>query len=296
MKIASVITILCISLVSAHAEPEQYHFYKKKIDHLENSIIQDFSIDIPKNKQEMTLQEKSHLATQIEVKYGIQTKLFYKIEEEFDKIEKHLNSDLLNGSIDQKEADKLKNSMQYAKRIILHSRKAEINEIYSQFKSSLNPKPRLTDVYNNIHKLKEGNLCKFEKIFLDDEQRQLSFVIKQKDETGRWLSSEFAITDDEVSNGQLITRVNKAHQYGAFHLFTTSYVDNNDDLSEAHDFNIMQDETGTLKSAKFGHQTEKPLFTLFGYKFGSEKIFKSFNCLKGIKGPSPASVKNETTP
>lgn len=295
MKKIITATLLTISICS-FSSTDNFSSLKEKIDHLENSIIQDFSIDLPKNKKGLTAQEQVKLANQVEVKYGIQRTLFFKIEEEFFQLNRKLKSHVKQGLLSLEEAEKLKTSIDYANRIILKSRKAEINQIYSEFMSKLSHRPKLDDIYTKLAAMDVKN-CSFENLNLSHDSSILSFNIKQKNKFGNWTSSHYQITEQDIQAGHLTSRLDKQNSFIPFQNIITNYwnADKANSGKGHQKFTLLQDEHGNIKEAKFNQETEEPLISFLGFSIGTQKVKKFFECenMKKFFGPSPASVKND---
>jgi hypothetical protein len=288
------IATLFMTSQTVFATPENFTQLKTVIDQLENSIIQDFSIDYPKDRDNLSIKAHAKLAKQIEVKYGIQKSLFYKLEEEFFNIDSSLTTKVEKGNLTLKEAEKLKTSIEYAKRIILRSRKSEINQIYTEFMDGLNHTPKLNDIYVKLNEMEIKN-CSLTNLILNTQKGVLSFSIKQKNKFGNWFSSQFKITNEDIQSGHLTSRLDGQDKFSPFQNIVTQYWNLKAPDSGHQKFTLLQDENGNIKQAKFNQESHEPLVSFLGLSFGTQKINKDFECDNSqikVNGPSPASAKN----
>jgi hypothetical protein len=292
MKKLLIATLFTISQ-TVLATPEHFTQLKSVIDQLENSIIQEFSIDYPKDRENLTAKAHAKLATQIETKYGMQKTLFFMLEEKLYNIHTSLSAKVEKGKLSKAEAEKLETSIEYAKRIILKSRKAEINQIYNDFMAGLSHTPKLNDIYAKLNEMKVKN-CSLSNLILDSKKGILSFDIKKKNKFGNWTSSKFNITNEDIHSGHLTSRLDNNDQFNPFQNIVTQYWNLHTPNSGHQKFTLLQDENGNIQTAEFNQESKEPLVSFLGMNFGSQKVTKEFECesLNKRSGPTPASVKN----
>ena len=60
------ITIFFMSFSTVNANSKAFFQLKKQVDKLENTIIQDFSLELPKNMQQISLTAQAKLAKRLE--------------------------------------------------------------------------------------------------------------------------------------------------------------------------------------------------------------------------------------
>jgi hypothetical protein len=285
--------IFTLKSVCAICSEANYLDIKHKIDKLENTIIQDFSIDYPNIKESMTPKDYAAVASQVEVKFGMQKTLFYKLEAEFYKIKYSIDQKQADKLITADEASRLKNSVDYATRIILTSRRSEINQIYTEFKSSLVHRPELSEIFQNLVKFDVKN-CSLSKLKLNQKDGLLSFTIEKKNKFGKLSSSSFVITDQEIKTGQVTSRLDNYNKFNPFRNMITQYWTNDEIDHKSQSFSILQDENGIVRTANFYQESKIPFIDFMGIKLGEQNIKKNFDCIshKMIQGTSPASVSD----
>ena len=88
-------------------ETAKYKELKSKISHLEDSVIQDFNVVIPKGEEHKYSQDLSDAAKKLEVKYELQKKLLYKIEEKYFHLNNELDQAIVKKVLSEEEAIKL---------------------------------------------------------------------------------------------------------------------------------------------------------------------------------------------
>lgn len=289
MKIKILIPILLITQ-SALATSDQCNQMKQKIDDLENTIIQEFSIDFPSDRKNIDTKSYARLASQIEVKYGLQRMLFHKLEQEFFKLNSSLTPHLHNGKITEEEANKLKTSIEYANRIILRSRRAEINEMYTAFKESLTHTPKLSDIHSKLSHLDAKN-CSFNNLTLDEQNGILSFQVQKKNKFGSYTTSNFEVTNQNIKLGQVTSKLDNLNKVNPFYNIITKFWNTATFKNSSQDFTLIQDENGNISEASFVQEFEEPLISFLGLEFGTQKIKKNFDCVSKTvrQGPTPAS-------
>ncbi len=290
MKLNKKQFILCVfisfnSFVSSHT----YKDYKSKIDRLENSIIQDFSIEVP-HGEKINTENQMKFATQMEVKYGIQQKLFAKIDYELSVLESEVLQSLQRGELTKEESEKLKNSVNYAQRIILKSRVNEINLTYQEFRKMLTHTPELQDIYESFSVGKINN-CSLHNLTMNSKGDSLSFDIQHTNKFGGEEVSSFTITQNDLTSGYLTSRLDAYNRYNPYHSIITRYSNYLPQGVGTQSFTYKQDENGKITEANFLQEKDEPLFSVFGMSFGKQSIRKYFDCkkAKAFFGPSPAS-------
>ena len=292
MKTLYIITF-CLWSTQLLATPEFYQELKSKIDKLENSIIHDFNIDSPDSMENLTIKQQVDLAKKIDVEYGLQTTLFFKIEEQLLELNHKLDNSLASGNLTMRETDKLKTSIEYANRIILKTRKREITEIYNKLMAGISRPPRLETIYENLTNLQTGS-CQVENLNFNKELGLLEFSVKRKNNFGNWITSDFSLKNQDISKGKLTTRLDRYHDASPFKNVITSYWNSGRTDNDSQNFTLLQDETGKIQHAEFRQESEIPLVSFLGFDFGSQKVKKYFNCKsdKEFNARIPASVRN----
>lgn len=271
---------------------EKFEEYKSKISHLENSVIQEFSIDLPDKSHGRFTESYSKAATELEVKFEIQRKLFYKIEKQFLDMSLAIEKDMLKKQLTSKEAEKLKTNIEFASRIIMRSRKGEIQEMYSDLKKALTHNPRLVEVYEQLNEMKFNN-CSLENLKFNEKYSSLSFDIKQKNKFGSWTTSNFYLTNNDVDSGRLISKPMVASAALPFQKFVTEFWTNDGTQNGQQKFTLHLDPEGEITKADFRQEYEEPLIEVFGFKIGKQSIRKAFGCNKAMEGVrAPASIEN----
>lgn len=284
-----------IFLVTSHfvyGADDSYHFFKDKINTLENSIIRDFEFQMPQESEsgQPDLKQYQKAVTQIEIQYREQLSIFEKLENEFKSINQTLALKLNEGLLSESEVDRLKNSIEYANRIILRSRRDEIAKIYLKLKSKLSHIPKLKDIHKKILKLKQNNKCVLSNIFLDSKKGLLSFDVSSKSaKAGE--SINFMITQGDVSQGNItsdILRTENAETLKMITQFTSSYPT----AKGTYSFTLTENQLGDISSAAFHQQNIKaPWVNLFGLELGSHFKNRDFWCQEEVElGPRPAST------
>ncbi len=287
-----------MSFSTVNANSKAFFQLKKQVDKLENTIIQDFSLELPKNMQQISLTAQAKLAKRLEIKYRLQTKLFYKLEGELTKIDQRLFQQTNEGKLTFDEAEKIKTRIDYANRIILKSRKAEISSIYSRLKSQLIKKPKLKDIYSKLLEF-QIKTCSINNIIYNKAKQILSFEVKQKNNFGGWNHSEFSIHEKQLTKGQLLTKLDHSanSKETQENSFETHYWQNDAFNNGSQGFTLVQSlKDGSIKEAKFFDKYREPLISFMELHFGSQKIEKNFECQKAKtsattkEGPKPASL------
>ena len=153
--------LLTLGSTTGYSSPKNYKLLKDKIDEYENSVIKDFSFAVPENYQQ-NLKEQMKLGILLEEKFTEQKKLFYNAEEGLFKLEDSLEQRIKDGKLTQTEADNLITSVEYARRIILYTRKTEVHSQYSKIREQLIVTPDLENLYK---KFQESELTKYKSIY-----------------------------------------------------------------------------------------------------------------------------------
>ena len=269
--------IICFILVSFHfcawCKSQEFDHLKKEINHLESSIIQDFSLELEKKIEDMDIHEHAELGQKIKAKYAIQKNLFSTIENALSELKLRIAHLTSKDKITLKESEDLFNAIEYSKRIILRSRKAEINSLYTKFVSRLKYKPNLSEIYNQIE-LVNSPSCPIANLNMDNNK--IIFDVKHKNKFGNWLTSPYTLNINDLESGKLSMSV--AHNSGSlpFHQFITYYSNklNGNDSS----FTITQNAQGDIDGAKFHLQKKVPLVTFLGFEFGEQTVTQDFDC------------------
>ena len=106
----------------AFASKENFQQIKQQVDELENSVIQEFSFAIPKSYGGHFDSEKQiQLGAELEEKFSSQKHIFFIAEEGLYNIERSLPNKVKTGELSEVEAQRLLTSVEYARRIIIHT-------------------------------------------------------------------------------------------------------------------------------------------------------------------------------
>lgn len=280
--------LIIIQVKNIFAEEWLYKDIKNKISSLENSIIQDFNIDLPPEESNRYGADYSRAATQLAVKYEIQKKLFYKIEYNFFQLAQSIDEHLSKNELNYTEAEKLRTNIEYATRIIMKSRMSEIHEIYLDLRSSLTHGPKLKEVYSQIKKMNLNN-CVLETIDLNEKDQILSFGIKTKNKFGSWTQSDFTITQKDISAGRLLSMPDFSHTSFPYNRFITNYWTSQNSKDEKK-FSLHLDHFGSIVAAEFADKKEEPLIKIMGINLGSQIVDKKIDCHDSLR--RPANTKN----
>ena len=267
-----------------HADSSIYEKYKAQINHLENSAIQEFSIDLPKDAHDQFTKHYSKAATQLEVRFQIHKKLFYKIEEKLLKLSQEVRNAHKQKLLSISEYESLNNSISYANRIIIRPRKTEIQNIYATLKDALSHSPKLDVLYHQLSDLKFKD-CSLENIKFNEKYSNLSFNIKRKNNFGGWLSSTFVLTGLDVKDGRIISTPSSFSMLSPNKSFQTSFWGNqrNKDLQN---FTLHLNNDGKITQAFFRDERVEPLVEFMGIKFGSQNVTKLYDCNPINRAPS----------
>lgn len=269
--------IICFILISFHfcalCKSEEFLQLKSEINHLESSIIQDFSLDLEKKIEDMDIHEHAKLGQKIKAKYAIQKNLFATIHNALTELKHRVNHLLSKNKITSKESENLHNAIEYSQRIILRSRKQEINSLYTRFVSKLKYKPNLEEIYSQIE-LINSPTCPIAN--LNKTQDKIIFNVKQKNKFGNWLTSPYTVRSNDLESGKLSMSV--AHNSNAlpFHQFVTYYNHKNDRTQSS--FTITQNAHGDIDVARFHLEKKIPLLTFLGFEFGEQTVTQDFEC------------------
>lgn len=269
---------LCLSKL-CFCNDEIYKEIKKRITKLENSIIQDYTCDLPSKGVELTQKEQVRLVNKVKTRYNIQRALFYNIEEELLEIGNKINQNLKSKTLSQVQFNELQNGIDYANRIILQPRKQEIDALYLQFLGRIKHKPALSDVLNKLHQI-NGEQCEVANINYNQEEGYLSFQIKQNNSFGNVMSTPFVITNDDIDNGLLKSQLENRQKFNPFHTIVTNYSKVRALENQKSSFVFHQDEFGKVKAANFLLEKDIPLVRILGIEFGKQKITQKFDCGK----------------
>jgi len=275
MKYIILTFVLTIPFI-VFADPKSYKEIKNKVDKLENAIIQDFDLKkTPKVKDKYSLMKHTEAIKEVEAQYGIQKNLLSKIEMAFFNLSKEIILKNQAGNLTNSELDKLKNSIEYANRIILTSRKKELDQIYNDLISNLDYTPSLKELFQKLDH-SDYNNCEISNLSLNSDRNEITFVINHKTKEGEISSSHFNITEDDINKGQLSSTIRPLSNSNGLHEVITQFSDPKNGLNQ---FSLNQNKFGKIKSAYF-HQEKikKPLVSFLGFKLGGGLESTTFRC------------------
>lgn len=285
-------TLLIFSLflqLGANASEDNYRSIKASIDHFENSVIRDFRFSIPKGyaqKFETSLQIS--LSQDLEEAFKDQIKTFQKAETALFELGRSLNNKVEAGEITPKESDKLMTNVEYARRIILHTRKEEVINQYAEYKKELSIKPTIQHLFNKISQTRLPGSCKIQDVHL--EGNFLSFEVLGLDQEGRELAQNYVISKTDVDLGSLTTKALDKDGLSQGHKSILSFRSTETDLSMKR-FSLFENKEGEFYHAEFVHEDIKePLFNVFGVNFFEQESSKEIFC--NLTGTSPASIED----
>lgn len=276
MKHALLLLLFGNSLLvfSANNHTKLYLEIANEIDLLENSLIQDFSIDLPRNTEERKTIDYIKAANQLKVKYELQRKLFFKVEDHLFKLELKVG----DGNLEPEEIQKLKAKIEYAARIILRSRKNEIHEIYNELKNALSHIPKLKDIFEQIKQFHSQN-CLIENIDYRPDVSELQFDVKAKNKFGSWTEVHYIISDLARKSKRLMSRPDLNKYNLPYQSFVTEYWSAaNDEGQIEKSFSLQLDNNGLITNTEFTHNTKEPLIQILGFEIGSQDIRKNLKC------------------
>lgn len=284
-------TLLIFSMflqLSVTASEDNYRSLKANIDHLENSVISDFRFTIPKDyvkKFETNLQIS--LSQELEEAFEEQVKLFQNAESKLFELGRSLEDKVQKGELTTKEADKLMTNVEYARRIILHTRKEEVINKYANYKEKLSVKPTIQHLFNKITHARLPGSCKIQDVHL--EGNFLSFEVQGFNKSGEQLAHNYLISKTDVDLGSLTTKNLDKDSFSEGHKSILSFKSTERDLSLKR-FNLFENKDGEFYHAEFVHEDIKePMFNVFGVSFFEKKSSEKIFC--NLSGTSPASLE-----
>ena len=282
---------LIILLLSGNtfASKNQFESIKSKIDFLENSVIADFRFNIPedyKEKFESTLQIS--LSEKLENAFREQQLIFENAETKLFRIGKSLREKVENGSITPEESRRLMTNIEYARRIILKSRKSEVIEKYTEYKNQLRVKPTIAHLFRKITKVRLPGSCKVQDAHL--EGNFLTFEVLGIDKDGSKITQKYTISKTDVELGSLTTRASSLPSNSGNHKSVLSFKSTQTDLS-LKKFSLFENGEGEFYHAEFIHEDiTEPLFSVWGMDLGEKKVSQKIYC--NHRGIKPASIED----
>lgn len=285
-------TIFLLSVIllqsMAIASLEHYKSTKSEIDRLESSVIANFNFVIPQGyveKFETSLQ--STLTEELEMAWSKQVKLFEVAESKLYKIGKSLDQEVQAGKLTEAESKKLMTYVEYARRIIIESRKKEVIQQYSEFKEQLLVKPTIQHLFSKITNVKLPGSCKIQDVHLDGNF--LTFEVLGVGKKGEELTHNYAISKTDVDLGSLTTSSTHEIALADDHKSILSFRVTENDLS-LKKFNLFENKEGEFYHAEFIHEDIKsPMFTVLGLNIGEKKKSEEIFC--NLYGTKPASLE-----
>jgi hypothetical protein len=285
---------LCLSLVLLSspclAGDNSYEEIKSKIDVFENSVIKDFYFSIPADFSESyNAQQTIKLGRELDSAFKEQENIFYAAEDGLFKIETSLKIRVKSGEISSEESDKLLTSVEYARRIILHSRKIEVVQNYHQMRDKLIIKPSISVVYQKILNAKLPGNCKITNPQIDKKNKIIAFNIQGFDKEGNLQNQNFTLSQSDVQQGNLNSRYDNKTNIEQEEKVILSFSTIEKDRSTKR-FCLFENSDGEFYHAEFSHENiETPWFSIFGLGIGSESTNKKILCTQ--QGPKPASIE-----
>lgn len=285
---------LCVSLIllsaSSFATGNSYDELKGKIDTFENSVIKDFYFSIPADFSEnYNAQQTIKLGRELDSAFKVQENIFYAAEDGLFKIETSLKIRVKSGEISSEESDKLLTSVEYARRIILHSRKLEVVQSYHQMRDKLIIKPSISSVYEKIVNAKLPGNCKIKNPQIDKNNNIIAFDIQGFDKEGKLQSQNFTLSQSDVQQGNLNSRYDNKSNIEEEEKVILTFSTIEKDRSTKR-FCLFENSDGEFFHAEFSHENIKtPWFSIFGLGIGSESNNKKILCTQ--QGPKPASIE-----
>lgn len=283
--------LLVLTSGTVYSSAEHFKYLKEKVNQFENSVIQDFSFAVPEGI-EHDEKKKMRLGIKLEEKFTEQKKLFYKAEEGLFRIEDSLEEKVEKGLLTKKEANDLLTSVEYARRIILYTRKSEVHEQYSKIKDKLITTPDLDRLYQKISKIELPGSCKIKNPEYLADQGVLRFKIEGQDQNGELQSSIYEISQIELDQGLLTTRFERGEHMGNRDKMILRFNKMNPDQS-VQSFSLFENTKGEFYHAEFFHDDITTHFiNIFGLiKIGASTFDKEIRCFKD--GPKPASLDSK---
>lgn len=272
----------------AFASSENYKALKRTVNQLESSVITKFNFSIPKgyaDKFETTLQ--SSLSKKLESALNEQVKLFDNAESELYKIGISLEQRVKNNEISEEESKKLMTNVEYARRIILESRKQEVIEKYTDFKSKLLIKPTIQHLFHKITNVNLPGSCKIQDAHL--EGNFLTFEVLGLAQDGQELTHNYVVSKTDAELGSLSTSSTHDTALAENHKSILSFKVTQNDLSLKR-FNLFENKEGEFYHAEFIHEgIKEPMFEFLGLSIGENKKSEKIFC--NLLGTKPASLE-----
>lgn len=270
------------------ASEDNYRSIKGDIDNYEDSVIRDFKFSIPKDyvkKFDSNLQISLNL--ELEEAFNNQIKLFQNAETGLFKIGQSLQVKVQNSELTEKEQDKLMTNVEYARRIILHTRKQEVYNQYAEYKKQLSVKPTIEHLFNKISKARLPGSCKIQDVHL--EGNFLSFEISGLNPDGVKLAKNYVISKTDVDLGSLTTKPDARGGLNVGHKSILSFRSTENDLS-LKQFQLFENQDGEFYHAEFIHEDIKePWINFLGISIGETTTSEEIFC--NLAGTSPASIE-----
>ena len=274
----NLILIALIFSTQTYAASSEYLAFKDHIDKLENSLIQNFDVEIPHSNSAIPFEAYQKALTKIEGQYTQQIKLFENVGFELDELRLALASEFKSGHIDKNERERLVNSIDYAKRIILQSRKEEIQRIYFSLKSKLSHIPKLERLHQQLAKASKDD-CPIKNLFFDKLKGVLSFDVWAKSVDGiasQKKSMNFILTQGDISQGSINSEVRKK---GLREEYVTQFQSRFPSSDGIFAFTLKQDNNGQLTHVAFQQMEAKtPWVEIMGLSFGEDTENRSCSC------------------
>lgn len=254
MKKLWTVVIFVVSSQS-FAASEEYRKLKIQIDDLENSLIENFDVDMP-DPDNTSKAEFARAMGQINSQYKKQRDLFYRVESNLVDLKAELAKKNSAFQLMPGEKDKLINSIDYANRIILSSRKAEVERIYHGFKTKLSHIPKLEEIHGKLAKASQDD-CPIKNLFFDKFKGVLSFAVAEMN---------FVLTQGDVSQGSINSEVRERGE------FVTQFQSRFPSSKGTYSFTLTEDDQGHVTAASFHQLDAKTHWVEFmGYGFGEQK-------------------------
>lgn len=283
--------LLSLTTQSAMSTSRHYDSLKNQIDDFENSVIKDFVFKVP---EDIFKDQKKRmlLGIQLEEEFNHQKQLFYKAEQGLFEIEDSLDDKVESGSLTQDEANTLLTNVEYARRIILYTRKTEVHARYFDARKKLTISPNVEKLYQKISSLDLPGNCQIKNTQFNPENQLLSFEISGTDAEGEILTNKYEISQSEIDRGLLTTRFDKNDHFGIRDKMILRFNKTNEDESVSS-FSLFKNIHGEYYHAEFFHDyIKKPFLNIFGLiKLGSNTVDKEIRCSK--LGPKPAGLESK---
>jgi len=240
--------LIGLSSTTAQTSEENFKNLKSKVDEYENSVIKDFSFAIPDNIHK-DQKKQMKLGIQLEEEFYKQKKLFYTAEEGLFNIEDSLDEKVRTGELSQDESNRLVSSVEYARRIILYTRKSEIHSQYTSLRKKLTEAPALDELYKKISGITLPGNCKIKNAKLAQDTGLLSFEISGQNQEGKQLTNVYNISQQEIDRGLLTTRFERGEHMGNRDKMILRFNKTNPDASISS-YSWLVNEFGKISPAR----------------------------------------------